>query len=118
MKLILFQNVQNAMYVLKMQKKLQNIAAVLDNCIRTDNGKLFLLWWRYSLFAVNVLISSPKISNLIKFCVESITDAGLPSKHKMRVSIPDMFKYNKTVSFFFKFVSPILNIGFLQNFPF
>ena len=28
-----------------------------------------------------------------------------------------MFKYNKTESFFFKFMSPILNIGFSQNFP-
>ena len=28
-----------------------------------------------------------------------------------------MFKYNKTEPFFFKFMSPILNMGFSQNFP-
>ena len=28
-----------------------------------------------------------------------------------------MFKYNKTESFFFKFMSAVLNIGFSQNFP-
>ena len=32
-------------------------------------------------------------------------------------SSPDMFKYNKTEPFLFKFMSPILNIGFSQNFP-
>ena len=36
--------------------------------------------------------------------------------HKIRVSISDVFKYNKTEPYFFKYVSPILNIGFLQNF--
>ena len=35
----------------------------------------------------------------------------------MKISNPDMFKYNKTESIFFKFVSPILNIGFSKNFP-
>ena len=34
----------------------------------------------------------------------------------MRLSSLDMFKYNKTEPFFFKFVSPIFNIGFLQKF--
>ena len=38
-------------------------------------------------------------------------------KHKMRVSRPDMATNNRTEQFFFKFVFPILNIGFLQYFP-
>ena len=32
----------------------------------------------------------------------------------MTLSSLDIFKYNKTEPFFFKFVSPILNVGFLQ----
>ena len=30
---------------------------------------------------------------------------------------PDICEYNKTEPFFFKFMSPILNIGFSQNLP-
>ena len=39
----------------------------------------------------------------------------LPSNRKWGSS-PNMFKYNKTEPFFFKFMSPILNIDFSQNF--
>ena len=35
----------------------------------------------------------------------------------MRVSGPDMFKYNRSETFILKFVSPNFIIGFLKNFP-
>ena len=37
-------------------------------------------------------------------------------KHKMRVISLDIATDNRTEQFFFKFVSPILNIGFLKKF--
>ena len=58
------------------------------------------------------------INKTEKFYVvfEYIVVVELPSNIKWE-SNPDMFKYNKTEPFFFKFMSPILNIGFSQNFP-
>ena len=43
-------------------------------------------------------------------------DIELPSNIKWESS-PDIFEYNKTEVFFFKFLSRILNIGFSQSFP-
>ena len=43
-------------------------------------------------------------------------DIELPSNIKSEWS-PDIFEYNKTELFFFKFMSPISNIRFSQSFP-
>ena len=51
----------------------------------------------------------------IDYGVFESVDVELPP-NKMRLSSPDMFKFNKTEPFFFKFASPILSIGFFQNF--
>ena len=50
-------------------------------------------------------------------CLWNSNGCRIPTKHKIRISSHDMFKYSKTQPFFFKFVSPGLNIGFPQNFP-
>ena len=47
---------------------------------------------------------------------EYLIDIEPPPNIKWESS-PDIFEYNKTESFFFNFMSPILNIGFSQNFP-
>ena len=44
----------------------QKIHGFLDNLAEFGNGKLFLLIREYSQLAVNVLWSSPKISDLTK----------------------------------------------------
>ena len=38
------------------------------------------------------------------------------TKHKIKLTFPTVFKYKRIEPFFFKFVSSILNIGFLQIF--
>ena len=43
-------------------------------------------------------------------------DIELPSNIKWEWS-PDIFEYNKTELFFFKFMSSILNIRFSKSFP-
>ena len=47
---------------------------------------------------------------------EYLVDIELTPNIKWESS-PGIFEDNKTGSFFFKFMSPILNIGFSQNFP-
>ena len=46
--------------------KPQHVFTFLDNCICVGNAKFSLLWGAYSQSAVNVLTSSPKISDLTK----------------------------------------------------
>ena len=48
------------------KKKQEKVYNFFDNLIWIGNGKFSLLLWEYSQLAVNVLTSSPEISDLIK----------------------------------------------------
>ena len=56
-----------------------------------------------------------KIKKCLYAVFEHLIDIELPNIRWE--SRPDIFEYNKTQPFLFKFMSPILNIGFSQNFP-
>ena len=59
-----------------------------------------------------MLVKKAKFYVVFKYLI----DIELPPNIKWESS-SDMFKYNKTEPYFFKFMSPILNIGFSKNFP-
>ena len=89
-----------------------------NHSIHRDNNSMIILFTKNLkrlFFCLDI-----SIEGIIKAlcCFWIYNRCKTPTKHKMRVSSPDVFKYNKTEPFFFKFVSTILNIGFLRNFFF
>ena len=76
-----------------------------NHSIHFNNNSIIILFIKNlkQLFFCLDVNTEGIIKVLCCFWISNISET--PTKHKMRVSSPNVFKYNETDQFFFKFVS-------------